>query len=55
MKDQPKRTARRRRVVEEIKNGTPKIEIAEKLQVSRMTLWRNLSALDALFVTAGEL
>ena len=38
MKKQPKRDARRRQVVEEIKNGTPKTEIAEKLQVSRWTL-----------------
>jgi len=51
MKNQPKRDARRRQVVEEIKNGTPKGEIAEKLQVSRWTLWRDLTALDNLFLT----
>jgi HTH domain len=49
-KNQPKRDARRRQIVEEIKNGTPKGEIAEKLQVSRWTLWRDLTALDDLFV-----
>ena len=54
MKNQPKRTARRRQVVEEIKNGTPKGEIAKKLQVSRMTLWRDLTALDTLFVTENS-
>ncbi len=54
MKKQPKRDARRRQVVEEIKNGTPKTEIAEKLQVSRWTLWRDLTALDNLFVTENS-
>ncbi len=51
---EPKRTARRRQVVEEIKNGTPKGEIAGKLQVSRWTLWRDLQALDTLFTTENS-
>ena len=55
MKNQPKRTARRRQVVEEIKNGTPKAEIAGKLQVSRMTLWRDLTSLDTLFTTENSM
>lgn len=46
MKNQPKREARRRQVVEEIKNGTPRGELGEKLQVSRWTLWRDLTALE---------
>jgi HTH domain len=51
---EPQRDARQVQIVEELKNGTPKHEIADKLQISRATLWRDLRDLQekALLVIA---
>jgi DNA-binding Lrp family transcriptional regulator len=51
---EPQRDARQVQIVEELKNGTPKNEIADKLQISRVTLWRDLRDLQekALLVIA---
>ena len=49
-----KRESRRRQVVEKMKDGKPLKDIGEELQTSRTTLWRDLKALDNLFITENS-
>jgi hypothetical protein len=49
---EPKREARRRAIVEAVKEGQP--VTPETIGVSRMTLWRDLKSLDALFLAENS-
>ena len=51
---EPNRDARRRRIVERVKEGETRQEIMQKEKISRVTLWSDLKALDSLFLTENS-
>jgi hypothetical protein len=51
---EPNREARRRRIVERVKTGETRQEIMQNENISRVTLWSDLKALDALFLTENS-
>jgi hypothetical protein len=51
---EPNREARRRRIVERVKEGETRQEIMQNEKISRVTLWSDLKALDSLFLTENS-
>jgi hypothetical protein len=51
---EPNREARRRRIIERVKSGETREEIMQNEQISRVTLWSDLKALDKLFLTENS-
>jgi hypothetical protein len=51
---EPNREARRRRIVERVKEGETREEIMQNEKISRVTLWSDLKALDSLFLTENS-
>jgi hypothetical protein len=51
---EPNRDARRRRIVERVKTGETRKEIMQNENISRVTLWSDLKALDSLFLTENS-
>ena len=51
---EPNREARRRRIMERVKQGETRKQIIENEKISRVTLWSDLKALDTLFLAENS-